>query len=269
MASVVITGSTKGIGRGLALEFRKRGHDVVVSSRQQADVDKAVAELAGVGPGRVTGITCDVTRKADCQALWDHAAKSFGRVDYWINNAGRAVSRYLVHEMPEALVHSLVDGNLKGTIFGSQVAIEGFRRQGGGSLYNMLGGTFQGDRLTPRMGVYSSTKAADYMLSKYLVDENKGTGVLVAMISPGMLISDNWFEEQKQMTPEEWVKIRPLLNVLCDYVETSTPWLVEQVLANRAPGKRIAWMTTGKLLGRFVGAYVFRRKRDLFARFGL
>ena len=49
MANVVITGSTRGIGRGLAVEFLKRGHNVVVSSRGQADVDKAVV---GAGRGR-------------------------------------------------------------------------------------------------------------------------------------------------------------------------------------------------------------------------
>jgi NAD(P)-dependent dehydrogenase (short-subunit alcohol dehydrogenase family) len=273
MASVVITGSTKGIGRGLATEFLRRGHSVVVSSRQQADVDQAVSELGTVAtgqpPGRIVGRTCDVTRKADCQALWDFAAASFGRVDFWINNAGRAVSRFAVHETDEPTVHSLVDGNLKGTIFGSQTAINGFRRQGGGALYNMLGGSFGTGRLTPNMGVYSATKAADFKLSQYLVEENRSAGILVGTISPGMLISDNWFAEQRQMDPAEWPKIRPLLNVLCDHVDTATPWIVEQLLANRKPGHRIAWLTNGKILRRFVARYVFGRKRDLFARYGL
>ena len=79
--------------------------------------------LAETGGGKVTGITCDVTSKVDLQALWDHAVATFGRVDFWINNAGRATSRYAVHEVPEDMVHTLIDGNLKGTVFGSQVAI--------------------------------------------------------------------------------------------------------------------------------------------------
>jgi NAD(P)-dependent dehydrogenase (short-subunit alcohol dehydrogenase family) len=269
MANVVITGSTRGIGRGLALEFLKRGHNVVVSSRRQPDVDKAVAELSTAGKAKVTGKTCDVTRKADVQALWDHAVATFGHVDFWINNAGRATSRYSVHDLPEDLVHTLVDGNLKGSVFGSQVAVTGFRRQGFGTLYNMLGGSSDGKRLTPNMGVYSSTKAGDLVLTKYLVAENQNPQIVIGTISPGMLITENWFDEQKQMSAEDWQKIRPLLNILCDYVETSTPWLVDQILANRKSGKRIAWMTTGKILGRFVRAKVFGQKRDLFSRFGL
>jgi NAD(P)-dependent dehydrogenase (short-subunit alcohol dehydrogenase family) len=269
MANVVITGSTRGIGRGLAVEFLKRGHNVVVSSRKQADVDRAVSELAATGPAKVTGVICDVTRKSDVQALWDFAAADFGCINFWINNAGRATSRYAVHEMPEDLVHTLVDGNFKGSVFGSQVAIRGFRLQGFGALYNMLGGSFDGKRLTPNMGVYSATKSADWLLSKYLVLENKNPDILIGTISPGMLITENWFEEQKQIDPAEWQKIRPILNILCDYVETSTPWLVEQMLGNRQSGRRIAWMTTGKLLGRFLKARLPGPKRDLFARFGL
>jgi len=270
MAHVVITGSTRGIGRGLALEFLRRGHDVYLSSRSQADVDRAVDELRAAGGGRVAGQPCDVSRKADVAALWEGASRELGQVDLWINNAGYASSRFLVHDTPEELVHTMVDSNLKGAIFGSQVALGGFRRQGSGALYNMLGGSFDGKRLTPNMGVYSATKAAIWLLSKYLVAESKDQqGIIVGMISPGMLITENWFDQQKQMSPEEWQKIRPVLNILCDYVETATPWLVDQILANRESGRRIAWMSTGKLLSRFVQARLLGRQRDLFSRFQL
>ena len=269
MSNVVITGSSKGIGRGLAEEFVKRGHNVTVSARGTADVGRAAAELNALGPGKASGTTCDVTSKQQVQNLWDHARGAFGTVDLWINNAGYATAQYLVHEMPEDVVHRLVDGNLKGTIFGSQVAITGFREQGSGALYNMLGGSFQGKRLTPNMGVYSSTKSAIWRLTLYLVEETRDSDILVGAISPGMLISDNWFEQQKQVSPEEWQKIRPTLNILCDYVETSAPWLVEQVLANTESGKRIAWLTTGKIMKRFFDAKVLRKERDLFSRYGL
>ena len=267
--NVVITGSSKGIGRGLAEQFVRRGHNVVVSGRNGDDVAKTAASLNALGPGRAIGQTCDVSHKSEVQVLWARAVEALGGIDIWINNAGRATARHEVHELPESLVHQLVDGNYKGTVFGSQVAIEGFRARGSGALYNMLGGSFEGRRLTPKMGVYSGTKAAVWMLTKYLVDENKGRGITIGAISPGMLISDNWFEEQAELSPAEWKKIRPVLNILCDHVDTSTPWLVDQVLANRESGRRIAWLTSGKLAKRFFDAYVLRRKRDLFSRYGL
>lgn len=63
MGNIVITGSTRGIGRGLAVEFLKRGHNVVVSSRQSGDVTCAVRELTALKLAKVAGKTCDVTEK--------------------------------------------------------------------------------------------------------------------------------------------------------------------------------------------------------------
>ncbi len=269
MSNVVITGSTKGIGRGLAAAFVQRGHNAVICSRNPADVERVAAEISAAGPGKCSGISCDTTDKAQVQALWDCASSTYGKVDIWINNAGVAVSRFLVHELPEDLTRTLITSNMIGTIFGSQVAVTGFRAQGSGALYNVLGGSFDGKRLVPNMGVYSSTKAAIHLLTKYLIDENKGTGMVIGSISPGMLITENWFEEQKELSAAEWQKIRPLLNVLCDHVDTVAPWLVEQVLANTASGKRIAWLTGGKIAGRFLTARLPWRKRDLFSRYGL
>lgn len=269
MANVIITGSSKGIGRGLADEFVKRGHNVTISARGQAGIDSTVAELNEVGTGKACGVACDVSSKEQVQRLWDDGKARFGSVDIWINNAGTATAQFKAHDVPEDVVHTLVDSNLKGTIFGSQVAINGFRQQGSGALYNMLGGSFEGKRLTPNMGVYSSTKAATYILSRYLIEENKDTGIMIGMISPGMLLSDNWFQEQKQMSPEQWQKMKPILNILCDHVETAAPWLTDQVLQNDEYGKRIAWLSSNEIMKRFFGAYVLRHKRDLFSQYGL
>jgi NAD(P)-dependent dehydrogenase (short-subunit alcohol dehydrogenase family) len=269
MGTVVVTGSTKGIGRGLVEQFIAKGHNTVICSRSQTEVDQAVAELNAAHPGRCSGIACDVSVKAQVQAVWDLAVKDFGQVDYWVNNAGRATSRHAVHELPEELTRTIITSNLLGTTFGSQVAITGFRAQGIGNLYNVLGGSFDGKRLVPNMGVYSATKAGIYLLTQYLVRENKDQNIVIGMISPGMLITANWFEEQAELGDEEWRKIRPLLNILCDDVDTVMPWLADEILANTESGKRIAWMRTGKMLKRFVDAKLLRRERDLFTKYGL
>ena len=208
MVTAVITGSTKGIGRGLAAEFIKRGHNAVICSRNLRMSSASPPNSRPSGPGKCTGVACDTTDKQQVQALWDHGVSRFGRVDIWINNAGRASSRHKVHELPEELTRTLITCNLIGTTFGSQVAITGFREQGGGALYNVLGGSFDGKRLVPNMGVYSSTKAGIHLLTKYLIDENKDQNITIGMISPGMLITENWFDEQAELSEEEWQKIR-------------------------------------------------------------
>src|SRR5688572_24132502 len=69
--NIVITGSTQGLGSGYAREFLKRGHNVMVSGRKQASVDKAVSDLRRVAPPGVgvAGLPCDVSRIEDVQAL--------------------------------------------------------------------------------------------------------------------------------------------------------------------------------------------------------
>jgi len=270
MSVVVITGSTKGIGRAMAEEFLRRGHNVAICSRKAEDVAQVTKELDRISRGGVIGQVCDTTDKAQVQNLWDATIKAFGTVDYWINNAGTAIGRHQVHELDEASVRVLINSNIMGTTFCSQVAMNGFRQQGNGNLYNMLGGSFQGKMLTPGMGVYSSSKSYINRLTDYLIKESEDMpDILVGSISPGMLITENWFEEQKHLTEEEWSEVKPILNILCDYTETACPWLVEQVLENNKSGKRIAWLTTGKMVKRFFDAKVLRKKREMFERFDM
>ena len=163
----------------------------------------------------------------------------------------------------------MINTNSLGTLFGSQVAIAGFRKQGSGRLYNMLGGSFDGRRIVKGMGVYSSTKASINVLTKYLVAENKNTNIVVGSISPGILITENWLNEQKRLSPEAWKKIRPMINTIADQVETATPWIVDQMIENKQSGKRIAWLTPWKIIKRIIQTKLLGQKRDLFSRYGL
>ena len=269
MSNIVITGSTKGIGRGLANEFARLGHNLVITSRGQDDIERVIKEIAKKSEGRIIGQVCDVTDKKQLQALWELANGEFGSIDYWINNAGYASGQNPVHKVPESLIHTMIDTNFKGMLFGSQVAITGFRKQGSGRLYNMLGGSFDGKRLTKGMGVYSSTKASINVLTKYLASENKNTNIIVGAISPGILITENWLNEQQRLMPEEWNRIKPMVNMICDHVETATPWITEQIIQNTTNGRRIAWLTIWKIIRRIVDVKLLRKKRDLCSRYGI
>ena len=133
MATVVITGSTKGVGRGLANEFARLGHNVVISSRSQDDIINATEIMNANSKGTIIGQVCDISDKRELEALWKLAKDEFGKVDYWINNAGYASGQNPVHKIPESLVQTMITTNSLGTVFGSQVAIKGFREQGNGT----------------------------------------------------------------------------------------------------------------------------------------
>ena len=83
----VITGSTRGIGLGIAEAYARAGAELVISSRTQAAVDETVKHLQELG-GKVAGLVCDVSQQEQVAALADFAVQNFGRVDIWFNNAG-------------------------------------------------------------------------------------------------------------------------------------------------------------------------------------
>jgi len=89
MKTVVITGSTRGIGFGMAREFLKRDYRVVISSRGRGQVEEKVTAFgAEFSRERIYGLACNVSDSSELQALWDSAREKFGVVDIWINNAG-------------------------------------------------------------------------------------------------------------------------------------------------------------------------------------
>ena len=89
MKSIVITGSTSGIGLGLADAFLARDCTVTISGHSQMNLDKAYEILAGkYDESRILAYLCDVSRYNEVDGLWNTARARFGSIDIWINNAG-------------------------------------------------------------------------------------------------------------------------------------------------------------------------------------
>lgn len=262
MKIIVITGSTRGIGRGLAGSFLGHGCAVMVSGRARESVDKVVAELAGLhGASRVSGQASDVTVFEQVRALWDAAVERFGRVDIWINNAGITQPQTDFWALAPGPIEAVVDTNLVGTMYGCKVALQGMLDQGFGAVYNLEGLGSDG-RWVEGLTLYATTKYALRYLDESLAREVEGSGLIVGAIAPGMLITD-LITGQYQDRPEDWEEAKRIFNILADRVETVVPWLAEQVLANDKNGARIAWLSRSKVMGRFLTARF--RRRDLFS----
>ena len=262
MKTIVVTGSTRGIGYGLSDAFLERGCNVTVSGRSQEAVDRAVAELgAKHGAEQLFGFPCNVTVFDQVQALWDAAIEHWGRVDIWISNAGIAHAQMPLWEQNHAEIAAIVETNILGSMYGAQVAMRGMLEQGSGSIYNMEG-LGSGGRRVEGLTAYGTTKAAMTYLTDAMVDEAQGTPVLVGAIQPGMVTTDMITQQYKDH-PEDWEEAKRIFNILADRPETVTPWIADRVLENTKNGARIKWLTRGKILGRFLTARF--SNRDLFA----
>ena len=262
MVTIVITGSTRGIGHGLGDAFLERGCSVTISGRSQETVDRAVAGLgARHGAERLFGQPCDVTDFDQVQALWDAAKEHWGRIDIWISNAGIAHAQTPLWEQEHNEVAAVIGTNIIGSMYGAKVAMTGMLEQGSGSIYNMEGLGSDG-RKVEGLTAYGTTKAAITYLTDALVQEAKGTPVLVGAIQPGMVMTDMITQQYKDQ-PEQWEEAKRIFNILADRIETVTPWMADRVLANTKNGARIQWLTRGKSMGRFLTAPF--TKRDIFA----
>lgn len=268
MKNVVVTGSTKGIGYALSREFLKRGNNVVISGRTQQAVDEAVGKLNAESGGvaRAVGRPTDVTDPVQVQALWDYAVGELGPVQIWVNNAGVANTTSSIVDTSADDVRTMVSTNMLGTIYGSQVAVRGMTEQGGGQLFNILGGGSDG-KIRPNMGVYSTTKRGLDMLTATLVKETKDTNVRVGQVRPGMLITEGWLREAA-VAPEQVEKQRKMLNILTDHVDDVAPFLVDGMLSSTKSGDKIAWLTTGRITKRFMTPG-YAKKHDVMSRYGL
>ncbi len=265
--NVVITGSTKGIGLGMAREFLRRGHSVLVSSRGQAAVDAAMAELGhDFAPELIVGQPCDVGDRTQVQALWDKAIAAFGNVDIWINNAGRDGIQKLFHELPPEDYAATVATNLLGLMHCNHVVLNGMHKQGGGTVWNMEGFGSNGATMA-RYATYGTTKYGLRYFTKVLAKESKGTPVNVCYLSPGMVITDMLISEETRNGPE-WSRKRGIYNILADRVDVVTPWLVENVLAKHGQnGAAVRWLTTPKVIWRFLTAKL--TGRDILTPLGM
>jgi NAD(P)-dependent dehydrogenase (short-subunit alcohol dehydrogenase family) len=259
---VVVTGSTRGIGKGLAREFLKRGHSVVISGRKQSDADAVARELgpAAANTAQVLPVACDVTDYGQVQNLWDKAVAAFGRVDIWINNAGQSNSRFAIGGLLQDEVEAVPRVNLIGTMNGAQVALKGMTAQGGGQIYNFEGFGSNGGK-QKGMSLYGCTKFAVTYFTKAMIAETKKSPVRVGYLSPGIVITDLSVRDKTKVPPKQWEFTVFIYNILADRVETVTPWLVEKVLADTKHGSRIAWLTRGKSLWRFLRSRFVKEDR--------
>jgi NAD(P)-dependent dehydrogenase (short-subunit alcohol dehydrogenase family) len=266
MKTVVVTGSTRGIGLGLAANFLRRGCKVIVSSRRQEDVDQVVQQLGlDFGADQVAGLACDITSFENLQELWDFAVSRFGSVDVWINNAGINIDRAPLWEQSAEAISNIVNTNLAGLLLANKVAMTGMKAQGRGQIWNMEGFGSNG-MAQPGMAAYGATKRAVNYLNKALRKDTAGTNIQICTLSPGMVVTDLLIGEY-DTSSEEWQKVKRMFNILADTVDTVTPWLVDGVLKADKDGAKVEWLTNGKVMGRFLTAAF--KKRDLFADMGI
>lgn len=238
----VVTGSGKGIGRGIALCLAEAGADVVVSARSSDQIEAVAGEINALGR-RGFAHTTDVTASGELEALGAAAADHLGGIDLWVNNAGGlpdATARYLVRT-PEDRWDAQIDLNLKAVWKGCVVAAEHINAAGGGSIVNISSETASGPQR--KNGPYGAAKAAVNSLTATLSAE-LAPAIRVNAVSPGPVLTDNFidstgYEGERKAAIDKAMRIplgrigadRDIAAAVVFLASPAASWLTGQVLS--------------------------------------
>lgn len=183
----VVTGSSRGIGRAIALRLAKGGAKVVVNYRGSEGAAQDVAEQIRANGGEAIAVQADVSQTAEAQALIDAAKEAFGRVDILVNNAGTTRDTLLMR-MSEEDWDVVIDTNLKGTFNCIKAVSRQMMRQRYGRIVNIT--SVAGIAGNAGQANYASAKAGIIGLTKTVAKELGSRGVTCNAVAPGLVPTD-------------------------------------------------------------------------------
>ena len=186
----VITGASRGLGKGIALAFAEQGADVVLAARTRADLEKVGSEVEAKGR-RAHLVTADVTDLAQLQKIADAGVDAFGRIDVWVNNAGGFVSdpggnaEWL--DVTESGWDAMLRLNLTAQVFGAQAAARAMRKSGKGGSIIFLSSIDSFYAAPGGEGIYGACKAALNNITQTMAMELGQYGIRVNAIAPAVV----------------------------------------------------------------------------------
>src|SRR5258705_12476311 len=182
----IVTGATKGIGRGIAEALAREGVGLCISARNAREVEetvKALNQLDGAKAiGFVCGFVCDIRDHAQVKSLFQRATATLGGVDILVNNAGIGMFAPVEEMAPEDF-RAILETNLFGVFYCCHEAIPLMKKRGGGYIINIS--SLAGANPHPRMAAYNASKFGLNGFSEALMQEVPHDGIKVSYIMPG------------------------------------------------------------------------------------
>ena len=202
----VVTGGSRGIGRGIAELLAERGAAVGIAYREQESAARAVLEGINNRGGRAWIGCCDVAHEPDVKTFFAGVEKELGRVDILVNNAGVTRGTHFAL-MDSSRWADVLDVNLSGAYHCARAVVRGMLLRGWGRIINV---SSPSARLPlPGQSGYAASKAGLEGLTRALSRDLAGKGVLVNAVSPGLIATD-MLDQMPQQTRSAYLQAVPV-----------------------------------------------------------
>lgn len=183
---IVITGASSGIGAALAELTARRGARPVLVARRAAELQKVAARCGA----QALVVTADVTRRDEVRRVLEAALERFGRVDVWVNNAGRGITRP-VAELTDEDFDEMMRVNVKSALYGMQTVLPHFQERGRGHIINISSLLGRVPFATVRSAYSAAKHALNALTADLRVDlRDRYPGIRVSTVSPGPVATE-------------------------------------------------------------------------------
>lgn len=184
---ILVTGSSRGIGREIALKCAKEGAKVIVNYHENRDAAKSVSDLLEKSSYEHLLIKADVTNELDVARLYRESVRRFGQIDVLINNAGKCDDNY-IQFMDIQRWKEIIDVNLTSTYLCSRIVSKSMIAKRKGKIINIA--SLKGQLGSEGQCNYAASKAGVIGLTKSLAKEMGNFGIAVNAVCPGFIVTD-------------------------------------------------------------------------------
>jgi len=184
---VVITGGSKGFGKGLAQAFLQEGAKVLITSTNKSELATTAHEIGA------DSFVADASSYGATLALADYALEKYGHIDIWLNNAGVQIAPSKAEDITVSKLRGLFDINFFGYFYGCMVALKLMKKQGEGLIINV--NSTAGLSGKPGLSAYVSSKYALKGMTESMREENKESNVKLYQVFPGGMQTDIYHEK--------------------------------------------------------------------------
>ncbi|PZE21339.1 SDR family NAD(P)-dependent oxidoreductase [Paenibacillus xerothermodurans] len=217
---VVITGGTKGIGKGIAYMAAAEGAKVAINGRNEQDGQRVTSEIGERYGTEAIFIKADISREAACKELMDRTVARFGRIDGLVNNAG-IFPRGTMVDTAEELFDSIFTVNMKGAFFCSKYAIQQMLKNGGGSIVQI--GSTNAYKGAKDLAAYSCSKGAMLTLNRHIAAHYAGYNIRSNWITVGWVASEGEIELHQDHYGRSLEELKELANTHVPSGRMQTP----------------------------------------------